>query len=128
MKSEVKLDGSNDANIRKPYHRPLLQVYGSVKEMTQSGPSGVDEAGSNSGNKKAALSDSRTKENIVRVGQHHLGFGLFLFDYKKEFRGLGEGRQFGVMAEEVEAVYPQAVSIDANGYRTVNYEMLGVYR
>jgi hypothetical protein len=72
-------------------------------------------------------SDRITKENIVRIGMHPLGIGLYLFDYKPEYRGLsGQGRQFGVMADEVETVMPEAVSLHADGYKMVNYAMLGI--
>jgi hypothetical protein len=74
-------------------------------------------------------SDRRIKENIVRVGDHPLGIGPYLFDYKPEFREQwGHGRQFGVMADEVEAVMPQAVLMHSNGYQMVNYGMLGINR
>ena len=73
------------------------------------------------------MSDRNIKENIVRVGEHSLGIGLYLFDYKPEFREeWGFGRQFGVMADEVETVMPQAVSIHPDGYKMVNHAMLGI--
>jgi len=76
-----------------------------------------------------AASDRRTKENIVRVGDHPLGIGLYLFDYKPEFRDpWGHGRQFGVIADEVETVMPRAVSMHPDGYNLVNYGMLGISR
>ena len=69
----------------------------------------------------------RAKENIVRIGTHPFGIGLYLFDYKPEFQAeWGHGRQFGVMADEVEAVMPEAVCVHANGYKMVDYAMLGV--
>ena len=44
---------------------------------------------------------------MFRIGHHPNGFGLYLFDYKVEFQGAwGRGRQFGVMADEVESVMP----------------------
>ena len=72
------------------------------------------------------MSDRRAKQNIVRIGDHPLGVGLYLFDYKPEFRDAwGHGRQLGVMADEVEQVMPHAVSAHADGYRRVDYAMLG---
>lgn len=121
-------DSDKGSKDRKAYETPRLQVYGSVKEMTQAGTSGADEAGSSSGQKKSSTSDRRTKENIVEVGWHPLGFGIYLFNYKPEFQGLGGARQFGVMADEVELVLPQAVSVDTQGFKMVNYEMLGIGR
>jgi hypothetical protein len=55
--------------------------------------------------------------------------GLYLFDYKPEFRDTcGHGRQFGVMADEVEQVMPEAVSVHPNGYKMVDYAILGISR
>ena len=73
-------------------------------------------------------SERRLKENIVEVGRHPLGIGLYLFNYKPEFREGGEGRQFGVMVDEVEAVMPEAVSVHPDGYKRVDYSLLGVRR
>jgi hypothetical protein len=74
-------------------------------------------------------SDPATKENLVRVGEHPAGFGLYLFDYKPDFRDdCGHGRQFGVMADEIETIVPEAVSVGPDGYRRVNYALLGITR
>ena len=72
-------------------------------------------------------SDRALKENIVRVGTHPIGVGLYLYDYKPEFRVLtGSGRRIGVMADEVETVLPQAVSMHPLGHKMVDYAMLGI--
>ena len=74
-------------------------------------------------------SDRRVKRNIVRVGDHPLGIGLYLFDYDPERSARwGHDRQFGVMADEVETVMPAAVSVGADGYKQVDYAMLGISR
>jgi hypothetical protein len=103
------------------YSSPILQVYGSVSKLTQ----GVTSKGGDANGTKK--SDRRAKENIARVGTHPLGVGLYLFDYLPEHCvQAGHGRQFGVMADEVEAVMPAAVSVDADGYQRVDYAMLGI--
>ena len=63
------------------------------------------------------LSDRRLKSNIVRVGTHPLGIGIYEYDI------FGE-RQRGVMADEVESVLPEAVAIHPSGYKMVNYGLL----
>lgn len=110
------------------YTKPVLTMYGSVSELTM-GPGGstTDTFGGN--DPQNVPSDPRVKENVVRVGQHPLGIGLYLFDYKPEFREQwGSGRQFGVMANEVEAMLPAAVTMHADGYKRVNYQLLGINR
>ena len=58
-----------------------------------------------------------------------MGFGVYLFDYKQEFRlTWGHGRQFGVMADEVKLVSPEAVATHPDGYMTVNYGLLAITR
>jgi len=70
-----------------------------------------------------AFSDRRLKTNIELAGIDPVsGFNLYEYEYTflpgKKFRG--------VMADEVEAVMPEAVLTDANGYKSVNYGMIGV--
>jgi len=72
-------------------------------------------------------SERRVKENIIRIGAHPFGFGLYLYDYGPEHRAQwGYGRQFGVMIDEVEIVMPEAVSMHPDGYKRVDYTMLGI--
>ena len=111
------------SNGKKDYQSPGLVCYGSVSVFTQASNSGSNEG---SGGRMTA-SDIRLKQNIVRIDNHPLGFGVYLFDYKPEFQELaGRGRQFGVMAQEVETVMPDAVVTYPDGYKRVNYAMLGI--
>ena len=106
------------------YSPPKLQVYGAIVELTRSGTGSVADSRAN---KRAAVSDVAAKENVIEIGRHQLGFGLYLFDYRPEFRdACGQGRRFGVMAQEVEAIVPEAVSMGADGYRRVDYSKLGI--
>lgn len=71
----------------------------------------------------AAFSDRRLKKEIVLVG-HDENTGLDLYEFKYIN---GDGRRFvGVMADEVEKLYPEAVIYDAEGYASVNYGLLGL--
>ena len=108
------------------YSSPVFRTYGSVNALTMGmGGTIVDFMGI----AMTGMSDRRLKERIVRVGTHPLGFGLYLFDFKQALRAkLGGGRQFGVLADEVERVLPAAVSVGADGYRRVDYLMLGIVR
>ena len=111
------------ATGRRPYKTPVLQVYGSVSKLTM----GVGGSKSDAGNMNKLTSDRAYKQDIVRVGTHPLGFGLYLFEYKAGYAALwGRGRRLGVMADEVAAVLPEAVSYDGEGHRVVDYAMVGV--
>jgi hypothetical protein len=61
--------------------------------------------------------DRRLKSNIERIGTHPLGIGIYEYD-------IFEAAQRGVMADEVEAVRPEAVITRDDGYKMVNYGML----
>lgn len=113
---------------KKAYASPRLITYGHVRSLTLTGANMSGEAAGSSG-PTFMSSDRVTKENIVRVGVHPLGIGLYLFDYRPEYREeCGRGRQFGVMADEVEDVMPGAVSVHPGGHKIVNYRMLGISR
>ncbi len=65
------------------------------------------------------FSDRRLKSNIVRIGTHKLGIGIYEYDI------MGQ-RTTGVMADELLEVMPQAVSINSDGYYMVDYCMIGM--
>lgn len=123
----------DENRVRKlEYRSPGLVCFGKVGELTQAGTQNGCEEGQPTVKKTpkpACQSDPCLKENVVRIGSHPLGIGLYLFDYKSEYQAQwGYDRQFGVMADEVETVMPEAVSVHPDGYRMVNYAMLGVER
>ena len=128
---EAKL--GNPMSVKAVYSVPVLKTYGSVGLLTLGAP-GTRCDGGNSGSSQpktggVCSSDRSVKENIARIGAHPMGFGLYLFDYKPEFRqAWGHGRQFGVMANEIELVMPAAVVLHPDGYKMVNYDMLGIAR
>lgn len=118
---------------KRKYQSPILLTFGKVAALTrQSACSATKDSTTTctpGGSQMAMTSDQRAKEDIVRIGSHPLGIGLYLFRYRPPFRDeWGHGRQFGVMAQEVEAVMPEAVCVHPNGFRMVNYSMLGITR
>jgi hypothetical protein len=68
-------------------------------------------------------SDIRLKTNIVPVGvDARTKLPIYEFAYK----AAPTLRYRGVMAQDVEKLYPQAISEDASGYKRVCYGMLGM--
>jgi hypothetical protein len=68
-------------------------------------------------------SDRRLKENIREVGvDRRTALTLYEFSYKTD----PDKKYVGVMADEVELVYPEAVATRDDGYKAVYYEMLGI--
>lgn len=64
-----------------------------------------------------AFSDRRLKSNVVRVGEHPVGVGIYEYD-------IGGRRERGVMAQELLAVAPQHVYTHSSGYLMVDYGSL----
>ena len=75
----------NDESEQRPhvkkraYKKPALKIYGNVKELTGSG------GGTMNGDAGTMMpSDPLVKRNVVRIGDHPLGIGLYLFGYDAE--------------------------------------------
>jgi hypothetical protein len=66
---------------------------------------------------KGTFSDRRLKSNIVRLGTHPIGIGIYEYD-------IFGGRQIGVMAQELLEVMPDAVHQHSSGYLMVDYGRL----
>ena len=71
----------------------------------------------------AALSDRRLKENVENVGvDQRTALTLYEWSYIGD-----ESKRFrGVMADEVELSYPDAVEITDLGFKAVRYDLLGI--
>lgn len=65
------------------------------------------------------LSDRRAKEDIRRVGQTDSGLPIYVYRYKG-----GDTFHMGVMAQEVEAVQPEAVVERPDGLKAVRYDLI----
>lgn len=76
---------------------------------------GMQMGGGKAGGFGNLFSDIRLKKNIKKISTRPDGLNVYEFDYI-----WGGGRQIGLMAQEVQGVYPDAVS-ESNGYLMVNY-------
>ena len=94
------------------------QIFGDVLNIAKTGAQ-IASAGSGSGGGQggggAQFSDRRLKKNIKQIGTRSDGLGVYEFDYI-----WGGARQIGLMAQEVQSVYPGAVS-ESGGYLMVDY-------
>lgn len=95
-----------EGNIWNSYNAGQAQQAQKMQTMMELGKMGM-----------TLFSDRRLKSNIIRTGTHPLGIGLYEYDI------FGE-RQRGVMADEVEAVLPSAVSTHSSGFKMVDYSKL----
>lgn len=68
-----------------------------------------------------SMSDRRAKEHIKRVGTYENGLPKYEFNY------IGNPTRFrGVMAQDVQEVFPEAVIHTGTGYMAVDYRKLGI--
>jgi hypothetical protein len=94
-----------------------MQRYGIQANQAASNMSGLYGLAGQLGSAALMFSDRRLKSNVVRIGTHPLGIGVYEYD-------IGGERQRGVMADEVETVLPVAVLTRPDGYKMVNYGLL----
>ena len=72
-----------------------------------------------------AGSDVAIKENIRKIGVLENGLNVYEYEYKAPYKATwGHGQQIGVMAQEVEQIIPEAVSVHPDGYKMVDYSMI----
>jgi hypothetical protein len=94
-----------------------MQRYGIAANQAAANAGGLFNLAGSLGSAAIMASDRRLKSNIVRLGTHPLGIGIYAYDI------FGE-RQLGVMADEVEQVKPEAVLTHSSGFKMVNYGAL----
>lgn len=66
-----------------------------------------------------AMSDKRLKKEIRKVGKIDGGPNIYKFRYNDDTPGF---TRLGMMAQDVEKHYPEAVAETASGYKAVNYD------
>lgn len=70
------------------------------------------------------FSDERLKKNIIRVGYDYLrNLPIYIWNWNEEGKRLGGGPTIGYIAQQVQKLYPQAVTTE-EGYLKIN--MAGV--
>jgi hypothetical protein len=74
-----------------------------------------------SANTTSTESDIRLKRNVVQVGSHPRGFGIYRFNYL-----WSDVTYRGVMAQDILAQVPEAVKVGPGGYLAVDYGRLGI--
>ena len=100
----TKAKGLFDANT---YNQQVSQQNANTAGMYSLGGAAL-------GAPTGTFSDRRLKSNIVRIGTHPIGVGIYEYD-------IFGGRQIGVMAQELMEVMPEAVQQHSSGYLMVDY-------
>jgi len=99
-----------------------------LNQITGLGIAGLGAYNAFGGGSGTSGSDMNLKESIVGLWTAPNGLRVYEFEYKPEFKDhplCGHGKFLGYMAQEVEKVMPEAVIVMDNGYKAVNYDMVG---
>ena len=73
-----------------------------------------------------ALSDKRLKTNIKQVGKLDNGIKLYTWKWTAEAKKIVNNQpEYGVLADEVQEIMPEAVSRGTDGYLRVDYAAVG---
>lgn len=102
--------------------------YGTSTSVQKTGVGGLLAQAAGTALATYAASDARLKTNVEKVGEYPDGLGIYEWDYLP-IEGqiaafMPEGRQRGVMADEVAELRPYALGPVIEGYATVNYGAL----
>ena len=111
-------------NMRNQGYGNILSTQGNVygQQLSMQGEIIGSIVGAG-GRYAATASDIRLKTNIELIGiDSHTKLPTYEFAYK----AAPTTRYRGVMAQDVEKVYPQAVVEGTDGYKRVRYDMLGM--
>jgi len=105
--------GAYDQNA---YNQQVAGQNATMGGLFSLGGAALQGAG-NAGSFGALFSDRRLKSNIVRIGTHPIGVGIYEYDI------FGK-HQIGVMAQELIEIMPEAVHQHPSGYMMVDYGRL----
>jgi hypothetical protein len=104
--------GVNYSGAAKDQYSAGMDAYNAKQQQAQSTMSGIGQVAGMAG--MMMMSDIRLKSNIVRVGTHPLGVGIYEYDIQGR-------RERGVIAQEVMKVRPDLVHEHVSGYLMVDY-------
>ena len=124
----VDLMGAEQANLNRQSQYSMLQqqLKGQLKaaqwQAAGSAIGGI--AGGLGSFFKPAASDIALKTNIQFENKFKNHLPIYTFEYINKKHG--DGRFEGVMAQDVEKTYPEAVGISPEGYKMVDYSKIGI--
>ena len=111
-----------------------LQVFGDIRLGT-TGSNGCIKDFGGTGITGTCSSDERLKTNIVDLTDGYLdkmnNLRLITYNWNEQANSLNKVNttttNYGLLAQNVESVFPELVTTDSNGYKQVNYSRLPIY-
>ena len=99
------------------------QSSGFTSQAFSGGPSPFQQTVSAVGAVAPFFSDVKLKTNIKQVGKLNNGIKVYTWNWTEEAKGIvGDQVEYGVIAQEVMEVVPEAVIEGNDGYLRVSYE------
>jgi len=111
-----------------------LQVFGDIRVGT-TGTNGCIKDYAGTGIAGTCSSDERLKTNIVDLSDGYLdkmaNLKLVTYNWNEIANEVNKVdmsvTNYGLLAQNVESVFPELISVDSNGYKQVNYSRLPLY-
>ncbi len=130
--NKLYIENSSDPSplIYGEFDNNIVQINGTLSIATTFGPNEALQLGESGDGTKAVanawdtFSDARWKTNIQKVEKPMDKIAAINGYYYKWKEGKDQTTQFGVMAQEIEAVLPEIVSTNKEGYKSVDYSKL----
>jgi len=131
-KMYVQTNGLVGIGTSTPFDR--LQVFGDIRVGT-TGANGCIKDYSGTGIMGTCSSDERLKTNVVDLSDGYLDKMVQLktvtYNWNDTAKGINRVdtsvTNYGLLAQNVESVFPELVTTDSNGYKQVNYSRLPLY-
>jgi Chaperone of endosialidase len=111
-----------------------LQVFGDIRVGT-AGSNGCIKDYAGTGITGTCSSDERLKTNVVDLSDGYLeklvNLKVITYNWNEEANTLNKVdttvTNYGLLAQNVESIFPELVTTDSNGYKQVNYSRLPLY-
>ena len=127
--SDANTDTTNNTEQNK--EQGFMGILGQISNALGIGNSGDTSDGGNGESEQDFhgsdhnWSDVRLKDNIEKIGDLENGLGFYKWEWNNSAKALGvSSPNFGVLAQEVKEIIPNAVIKDRTGYYKVDYNSI----
>jgi hypothetical protein len=131
---QVRITSAGFVGIGTTTPNDRLQVFGDIRVGT-TGTNGCIKDYAGTALTGVCSSDERLKTNVVDLSDGYLdrmnNLRLITYNWNEQANTLNKVDQtvtnYGLLAQNVEAYFPELVTVDSNGYKQVNYSRLPLY-
>ena len=120
----LDLMGAEQANLNRQSQEAIGRRNNQAMQNAAMWQAAGSAIGGIAGGIGSFFSDIALKTNIQFENKFKNNLPIYTFEYINKNHGVG--RFEGVMAQDVEKTYPQAVSISPEGYKMVDYSQIGI--